>query len=97
MELMSLTIKDIQKEALRIYTEIQSGELVDACSMSAVNTPVKEAWSTAEDLVDKGPLSTLERKQLIALLDPHLAESINDQAEDFDLVYEFLLSALKVK
>lgn len=94
---MSLSIADIQKEALRIYTDIQSGELVDACSMSAVNTPVKEAWSTTEDLVDKGPLSSQDREQLIALLDPPIAEEIKDRSGDFDLIYEFLLSALKVK
>jgi len=94
---MSLSISDIQKEALRIYTDIQSGELVDACSMSAVNTPVKEAWSTAEELIEKGPLSSLDRKQLIALLDPQLADRTMDHADDFDLVYEFLLSALKIK
>ena len=94
---MSLSITDIRKEALRMYTDIQSGELVDACSMSAVNTPVKEAWSATEDLIEKGPLSSQDRKQLIALLGPQIAGRSTDQSDDFDLIYEFLLSALKIK
>jgi len=97
IELMSLSISDIQKEALRIDTDIQSGKLVDACSMSAANTPAKEAWSTAEELIEKGPLSSLDRKQLIALLGSRLEERTIDHADDFDLIYEFLLSVLKNK
>jgi len=40
---MNLTISDIEKEAKDILHKITSGELIDGCSMSAVETPTTEA------------------------------------------------------
>ena len=91
---MPLTILAVKNELQRILAEIEAGELADACAMSANITPAKECWSAAEDLAAMGALPPSERKSLIALLEPIMADKTIEQADDFELIYRFLLSAI---
>lgn len=94
----SLSLHMIFLQAKKLDAMLISGELVDACSMCAVQTPVKEAWSMADELCEQGKLNTHDQLQLLSLLN----EAIRIQLEttkfdDFDLIYEYFLQLIDNK
>jgi len=55
---MSLSLEQIELAAKQIVQKLESGELVKGCSMSALQTPITEAWELAQELVEKNALSS---------------------------------------
>ena len=50
---MTLTIFDIENKAREILQKIKSGELIEACCMSTIQTPTIEAREIATSLRDE--------------------------------------------
>lgn len=95
---MNLTIADIEKEAKKILQKIKSGELIDGCSMSAIQTPTNEAWEIATNLCEKNEISSIQRIELISKLDKDVQSQLKASSyDDFDLAYEYLLQLIKQK
>ncbi len=95
---MQINIKVLNQQATNILAMINSGELQDSCSMSAVQTPVKEAWCIAEDLTEQGELSTTDKDEIYSLLDNETRQQLKAiEYDDFDLVYEYLLQKIHCK
>ena len=93
---MSLTISDIEKEAKDILYKINSGELIDGCSMSAVETPTTEAWEIATKFSEKRKISSIQKIELFSKLDKDVQSQLKVSGyDDFDLVYEYLLQLIK--
>ncbi|AFP32704.1 hypothetical protein [Marinobacter sp. BSs20148] len=93
---MNLTISDIEKEAKDILHKITSGELIDGCSMSAVETPTTETWEIATNLSEKRKISTIQKIELFSKLDKDVQSQLKVSGyDDFDLVYEYLLQLIK--
>jgi len=93
---MSLTVDDIEKEAKKILQKIKSGELIDGCSMSAVQTPTVEAWEIATNLSENGALSSIHKMEVFSKLDRDVQSQLEATGyDDFDLVYEYLLQLIK--
>jgi hypothetical protein len=95
---MILTISDIEKEAKKILQKIKSGELIDGCSMSAVQTPAMEAWEIATSLSEKNEIASNQRIEIISKLDKDVQSQLEATSyDDFDLAYEYLLQLIKQK
>jgi hypothetical protein len=91
---MNISITDIDKEAEKIIHKIKSGELIDGCSMSAIQTPTTEAWERAQELTDSGALSPISAKEILSKLDEHVQSQLVPNYDDFDLIYERLLQLI---
>jgi hypothetical protein len=95
---MTLTISDIEKEATEILQKIKSGELMDGCSMSAVQTPATEAWEIATSLSEKRIISPIQKIEILSKLDKGVQSQLKVTSyDDFDLAYEYLLQLIKQK
>jgi len=94
---MSFDLNHIEDAAKRILSRLASGELQDACCMSAASTPVKEAWDAAEAIVEEYESLTEGQQQMIfsQLSDATQAQLIRSGYDDFDLVYERLLQLIE--
>ncbi|HHJ35033.1 MAG TPA: hypothetical protein ENJ87_04640 [Gammaproteobacteria bacterium] len=92
---MELTLEQIDKEADRIKEKCQSGELMDGCSMSAIQTPAREAWDVAHELIENNMMTALQRKEVFSSLDKNIRSQLDDyRYNNFDLVYERLLQLI---
>ncbi|MFT7414180.1 MAG: hypothetical protein ACI9FO_000838 [Methylophagaceae bacterium] len=69
IEAMSLDLTDIELIAAQILQQLHSGEIHNGCSMSAVSSPVTEAWDRANELAEKVNISPAKKKNLINRLD----------------------------
>ena len=89
---MSFNLAQIEKEAEKIQLKLKSGELVDGCCMSPVQTPTKEAWEIAQELTENDTLSFVQRRELFSMLNKDIQSQLESSGyDDFDLVYERLL------
>ena len=92
---MTYTVLDIEKEADKILLMMQSGELVEGCSMSALQTPATEAWETATRLSENCTLSSDQKNELILNLDKDVRTQLETtNYDDFDLIYARLLQLI---
>lgn len=92
---MSFNLAQIEKQADKIRQMLKSGELVDGCCMSAVQTPAKEAWERAGELIENETLSYNQKQELFSILGQDIqSQLVSDDYDDFDLVYERLLQII---
>jgi hypothetical protein len=95
---MKLSLHMVFLQAIKLDAMIISGELIDACSMSAVQTPVKEAWCMADELAEQGKLSVNEQDKLLFLLSDDIRKQLETtEFDDFDLIYEYFLQLIDNK
>lgn len=95
---MSFNLAQIEKQAEKIRLKIRSGELIDGCCMSAVQTPVREAWEIAQELTENETLSDVQKQKLFSKLDRDIQSQLESAGyDDFDLIYERLLQLSKQK
>lgn len=92
---MNLCLTDIENEAENIILKIKTGELIDGCSMSAIQTPTMEAWGIAQELAEKSTLSSKDKQDIFS----KLAKDVQSQLaatkyDSFDLIYERLLQLI---
>ncbi len=82
----------IDKAAETILDKLANGEIFQACSMSAMATPVTESWEIAEELAKTIQLSDTQQKSLLMALPPVVQKQLQATGfDDFDLIYERLL------
>ena len=92
---MNITLKAIIREAEIMRSRIDSGELVDGCCMSAIQTPVRAAWDTAEEITGQGELSAEAQVKLLSMLDEESRSRLQaTKFDDFDLIYEYYLQLI---
>ena len=92
---MSFNLAQIEKEAESIRQMLKSGELVDGCCMSAVQTPAKEAWERAGELTENETLTDNHKHKLFSILEQDIQSQLEIAGyDDFDLVYERLLQII---
>ena len=96
---MSLTLQTVIQEAEKIKFKIDSGILIDGgCGMSAIQTPVKEAWSVTEEITEQGKLSSEDQEKLLSMLNEETRSQIQaSKFDDFDLIHEYFLLLIDSK
>ncbi|NOR68835.1 MAG: hypothetical protein GQ532_03930 [Methylomarinum sp.] len=91
-----ITLEVLDKAAELILQRMASGQLVEGCSMSAVQTPVREAWDIAEQLTGQAVLDDVQRQRLLrnleALAPAEYRQVQTTGSDDFDRVYAYLLA-----
>lgn len=92
---MSSTISVIENEAQKIILKIKSGELIDGCSMSAIQTPTIEAWEVATNICEIIELTSMQKTAIFSKLGREVRSQLgNARYDDFDLIYERLLQLI---
>lgn len=93
---MSLSLNAVNEEADRIRSKIASGDLVEGgCGMSAIQTPVKEAWCVAEELTEQGALPAGDQEKLLSMLNEKTKLQLQaTNFDDFDLIYGYFLQVI---
>lgn len=92
---MRISLKTVIQEAEKIRFKLDSGELVDGCCMSSIQTPVKEAWEVAEVISEQGELSTEDQEKLLSMLNGETkSQMLDTKFDDFDLIYEYFLQLI---
>lgn len=95
---MIITLKMVIQEAEKIQFMIDSGELVDGCSMSAIQTPMKEAWSVADEITAQNQLHAEDKDKLLSMLNEETkSQLLATNFDDFDLIYEYFLQLIDNK
>ena len=94
-EMNHIKLDQVSQTSDEIRLKMASGELAESCSMSAMPTPVKEAWSLAEALVEQGVLSKIDRQSLFCALSDEIQSELESSGyDDFDLIHETFLQSL---
>jgi hypothetical protein len=63
--------------------------------MSSTKTPVKEAWSVAEEISEQGELPAEDQEKLLSMLNGEIKSQIlATNFDDFDLIYEYFLQVI---
>ncbi len=94
---MPFDIKLIDQAAEQIQQRLASGEIVEACCMSAMTTPVTESWEAARELAENASLSTGQQQVLLQGLSPLVRKQLEATGfDDFDLIYERILQLIAV-
>lgn len=89
--IQSQFLDSLKREAKRINGDVTSGMLKTGCSMSALKSPIREIWSTAEDLLEDVSLNPAEQEWLLGALTENVrADLLRYGMDDFGLVYEYL-------
>jgi len=89
---MPFDLQAIERAAALIRQQVDSGEVVTACCMSAHASPVTEAWDAAETLTENATLSTQQQQALLQSLSPAIRQQLEATGFDtFDLIYEAIL------
>lgn len=93
---MEISITDIDASAEKIIHKMQLGELSEGCCLSAIQTPITEAWEMAKRLADNGELSHIIAKEIFSKLDQNVQSQLAASGyDDFDLIYERFLQKIK--
>jgi len=89
---MSFDLNLIIQAAEQITQKIKTGEITEACCMSATSSPVTEAWDLAKQLADNTHLSTTQQQIILKNLNPVSRKQLESSGfDDFDLIYEQIL------
>jgi len=92
---MPFDLQAIEQAAARIRQQIDSGEIVTACCMSAHASPVTEAWDAAGALAENATLSAHQQQALLQSLGPAIRQQLEATGFDtFDLIYEGILQRI---
>ncbi|VAW54975.1 hypothetical protein MNBD_GAMMA06-218 [hydrothermal vent metagenome] len=82
----------INQAAKKIMRQVASGDISEACCMSAAATPVTESWDVAKVLTAKIQLTAAQQQTLLKKLKPEIQQQLESTGfDDFDLIYERLL------
>jgi len=82
----------IDKAAEKIKWQINSGEIVEACGMTAAATPVTESWEIAQELAENNSLTHEQQHSILNALEPAIQQQLKAMSfDDFDLIYGRLL------
>jgi hypothetical protein len=95
---MNYCLTNINKEADKIIQKIKSGELMEGCCMSTIQTATTEAWEVAQALAEIDPLSSSDKEDVFSKLDKDVqSQLITTNYDSFDLIYERLLQLINQK
>ena len=90
--MLTADIDFIQEAAVKIKRQIKSGEIAEACCMTAAPTPVTESWEVAQEWTVNNSLTFEQQHALLSLLKPEVKYQLETSGfDDFDLIYERLL------
>lgn len=97
VDVMPFEMYLIDQAAGQIRQRLANGEIVEACCMSAMTTPVTESWEAARELAENADLSTRQQKILLQVLSPLVRKQLETTGfDDFDLIYERILQLVAV-
>ncbi len=90
--MIAMNLDFIDQAAEKIQQQLRTGEVFEACCMSAVSTPVTESWEVTQELVKENSLTSVQQQVLLRVLSTKIQQQLNVTGfDDFDLIYERLL------